>query len=295
MRIIDAHVHIWPASWPGSEPVDFEALPYPRELDASAEALIARMDENGIERAVVVQSPWWAHDDGYLLDAARRHPERFNVMGCLPLILEDADFEAEAARIGADRLEGVRITFTGPNPLAVAAGGKLDPIYRRASDAGLPLIFLSRDQRIYEHYHRIARDYPDLRMIIEHMGHASAGFNARPTTLDEFVGLARYPNIYVKLAVHHQHSMEAFPWRDVFPIQTRIIDEFGAQRTFWGSNWPMKLPDPDYTQRLSTVRDHFPFRSEADKAWVLAETAARLWPNAAADAARTEARAAAAR
>jgi predicted TIM-barrel fold metal-dependent hydrolase len=278
MRVIDGHVHLWPSGRPGFHARDVADLPFPAELDGSVEALLQQMNAHGVERAICVQSPWWRHDDRYLIEAAERYPERFTAVGCLPLLLREADIVAEADNIGRDGLQGVRIQVTGPGAVEIALSHQLDPLLRRACDAGLPVLLLSRDHRAYESYARIASAFDSLPLVIEHFGHVSASFGGDERSLARLLSLARHPNVHVKLAIHHQHSREPFPWRDVFPLQTRLIEEFGSERLLWGSNWPMKLPSPDYGQRLAAVRDHFPFRSELDLARILGGTAAKLWP-----------------
>lgn len=282
MRIIDAHVHLWAEPRPGYQHQDLEGFPFPREIDGTAETLIARMDANGVERAVVVHNPWFVHDERYLHEALEKYPTRLTGVGCLPLYLREADLPAAARAIATGPLQGLRIQFSGPGALAIGAGDTVDPLYRAASDRGVPLLILSRQYAAHRIYDRVARAYPDLRLVIEHFGHATPAFGAIPADQDSLLALAEQPNIFVKLAIHHQHSAQDYPWADVFDFQARIIDAFGANRCLWGSNWPMKLPSPTYEERLGTVLDHFPFRSDEDKAWVLGRTADGLWPAAAA-------------
>lgn len=284
--IVDGHVHLWPKPRPGYHPVDVPGFAFPREVDGAAETLVREMDAHGVDRAVVVQSPWWAHDDRYLIEATERYPGRLSVLACLPMWLRDADPSHEAGRIGRDGMTGVRLHVTGPDALEIFAGDRFDALYRRLSDAGFPILFLSRDARAYPLYAKVAAAFPGLRIVVEHMGFATTPpFGGTDETRASFLALAARPNVHVKLAVHHQHSVEDYPWRDVFPWQGRIIGEFGASRCFWGSNWPMR--EPAYAERLETVSRHFPFVSEDDRAWVLGRTAASLWSLAATAGAAT--------
>jgi len=281
MRIIDAHVHLWPRGRPGYRAADIESLPFPAEIDGSVESLLSEMDALGVERAICVQSPWWVHDGRYLLEVVERYPQRITAIGCLPLFLRDADLPSATRSIGRDGLQGLRIQVSGPDAVDIAMSDRLDPLLRRSSDTGLPILLLSRDHRAYEAYDRIATAFPALRIVIEHFGHVSPAFGGDSHALRTLLSLARHRNVRVKLAIHHQHSREEFPWRDVFGLQEQLIAEFGSERLLWGSNWPMKLPSPTYGQRLATVRDFFPFRSDLDRARILAGTAAELWPGAA--------------
>jgi len=280
--IIDGHVHLWPfPARPGETPLDPPGTPFPRDLDGRAERLIEEMNRHAISRAIAVQSPWWADDDRYLLEVSELYAGRFTPVGCLPLMLRDADLASQARRIGRDGMQGLRVHLTGPDALAIFASRDLDPIYRALSDRGLPVLLLSRSAASHDLYHQVAAAFPDLRIVVEHMGFAvTPPFGGTTETAENFLRLVRHPNLFVKLAVHHQHSQTPYPWRDLHPLQHRFIAEFGAPRLFWGSNWPMRPDEVTFEERIEVLTRHFDFPTADDRAWVMGGTAARLWPEA---------------
>src|SRR5690348_8236271 len=81
--IVDAQVHLWKAEspdwrWvPGLKP----QLPEPMTI----ERLLPLMDEGGVDRVVVVPPSWPGDRNDYALEAARGYPNRFHVMGRIPL------------------------------------------------------------------------------------------------------------------------------------------------------------------------------------------------------------------
>ena len=81
--IVDAQVHLWKAEsddwkWvPGMKP----QMPEPFTI----EKLVPLMDEAGVDRVVVVPPSWPGDRNDYGLEAARRYPNRFHVMGRIPL------------------------------------------------------------------------------------------------------------------------------------------------------------------------------------------------------------------
>ena len=81
--IVDAQAHLWKAEsddwkWvPGRKP----QLPEPFTI----EKLVPLMDEAGVDRAVIVPPSWPGDRNDYALEAARRYPNRFAVMGRIPL------------------------------------------------------------------------------------------------------------------------------------------------------------------------------------------------------------------
>ena len=81
--IVDAQVHLWKAEspdWPwvpGMKP----QMPEPFTI----EKLVSLMDEAGVDRAVIVPPSWPGDRNDYGVEAARRYPNRFAVMGRIPL------------------------------------------------------------------------------------------------------------------------------------------------------------------------------------------------------------------
>src|SRR6202165_1172230 len=81
--IVDAQIHLWKAEsedwkWvPGLKP----QMPEPFTI----EKLVPLMDEAGVDRVVVVPPSWPGDRNDYGLEAARRYPARFGVMGRIPL------------------------------------------------------------------------------------------------------------------------------------------------------------------------------------------------------------------
>src|SRR5262245_3201196 len=81
--IVDAQIHLWKAEsedwrWvPGLQP----QLPEPFTIERA----ISMMDEAGVDRAVIVPPSWPGDRNDYALEAVKRYPTRFRVMGRLPL------------------------------------------------------------------------------------------------------------------------------------------------------------------------------------------------------------------
>ena len=81
--IVDSQVHLWKAQtpdWPWV-PGRVAQLPEPFTI----ESLVPMMDEAGVDRAVIVPPSWPGDRNDYALEAVRRHPARFAVMGRIPL------------------------------------------------------------------------------------------------------------------------------------------------------------------------------------------------------------------
>ena len=78
MQVVDAQVHIWSAGPP--------TTPTHRQIDVfTAEDLLAEMDEAGVDAAILHPPGWDPNAGAVALDAARRFPDRFAILGNFPL------------------------------------------------------------------------------------------------------------------------------------------------------------------------------------------------------------------
>ncbi|MEA2947371.1 MAG: hypothetical protein QOI40_2701, partial [Alphaproteobacteria bacterium] len=87
MMILDSQVHVWPPDRPNRPlgPGHTERTPY------SYEQLLVDIDGAGIDRAILVPPSIDANRNDYALEAVRKHPGRFAIMGKVALKTTDRD------------------------------------------------------------------------------------------------------------------------------------------------------------------------------------------------------------
>jgi L-fuconolactonase len=87
---------------------------------------------------------------------------------------------------------------------------------------------------------RIAERFPDLTLIIDHLGLRQPPLDTpeQPPfkSLPDLLGLARFPNVFVKLCGLPALSAQPYPYADVAPQLRAICDAFGAERLMWASD-----------------------------------------------------------
>jgi hypothetical protein len=115
--IIDFHTHLFPASIRTARERFFDGEPAfrllydsPKSRMAGADDLIAAMDEDGVDRAVVFGFPWRRLEtarmnNDYILEAVTRHPKRLAGLCCLDPAAGSA--AAEVARCLDAGLAGI--------------------------------------------------------------------------------------------------------------------------------------------------------------------------------------------
>src|SRR5262249_59495434 len=85
MMLVDAQVHIWGADSPARPWPPGGAHAAHRPEAAGAAETLRVLDAAGVRRAVIVPPSWEGDRNDLALDAAARHPDRFAVMGRIPL------------------------------------------------------------------------------------------------------------------------------------------------------------------------------------------------------------------
>jgi predicted TIM-barrel fold metal-dependent hydrolase len=231
------------------------------------EKLVPLMDGAGVDRVVVVPPSWPGDRNDYGLEAARRYPSRFHVMGRIPL--KDP---ASAALLPKWKEQpgmlGVRLTFLGP-AAAWLKDGTADWFWPEAEKAGLPVMFLAPGQTAA--FAAIAERHPRLALVADHMGLSidlvKAGKAAE--AIAATASLAKYPNVSVKLSAAANYSQEGYPFRDVNPHIQKLFEAYGPQRSHWGTDMTNGFDRATYRQRITHFTEELPFLTESDKDWVM--------------------------
>ncbi len=222
MRLTDAQIHVWQLSHP-ERPWRYPQSRPHRPADFTAEDVIAEMDRAGVESAVLVP-PWWEGERNDLaLDAARRYPTRFRVMGLFDADAPDAPQVLRRWREQPGML-GFRFSARDPKYDTALATGRLDWLWAAAEENGIP-VMMSVDPEEIGILGAIAARHPRLRITVDHMArkHGAKDMAAFPT-LDELVALGRLPNVAVKATGLPSYSGEAYPYPTMIAAVRTMMD-----------------------------------------------------------------------
>jgi len=263
--IVDAQVHLWKAEspdwkWvPGLKP----QLPEPMTI----ERLLPLMDEAGVDRVVIVPPSWVGDRNDYGLEAVRRYPDRFHVMGRFPVENPQAGTLLPKWKEQPGML-GIRLTFNNNTTRPWLSDGTTDWFWTEAEKAQIPVYVFTPGETAK--LGPIAERHPQLTLIIDHMGIAvSMGQDAITAAIDQTVGLAKYPNVSCKVSASPGASKEPYPFRDMTVHLHRVFDAYGPQRCYWGSDLTNTFSKGPYRQRVTHFTEELSFLSESDKDWVM--------------------------
>lgn len=264
MNIVDSQVHLWHAEspqrpWPAGRAQDAQK-PYPIDK----ETMLFQMDLAGVRRAVIVPPSWEGDRNDVGLEAAQSYPDRFAVMGRL-----DPTDPASPDKVGAWKAQpgmlGMRFTFHNEHYRHLLTDGSTDWLWPALEEAGIPIMIIMPDS--LDHLDRIAGAHPGLKVVIDHVG-LSVGTGGNVfDNLPNVCRLARHPNVAVKASGMPSLSSEPYPFRDLHPHIRTLVDAFGPQRTFWGTDLT-RMPCT-YYECITLFTEHLPWLQGDDLEWVM--------------------------
>jgi L-fuconolactonase len=224
----DSHAHAW-SNWPYAGPGP----------SSDVDALLAALDANAVERALVVAArlPHHPQNNEYVLAAARAHPHR------LWAAVEVGAFFAPEAPGGAEDLR--RLVDSGPVS-AVAlfpdparpgwlTGDEGSAVLAVAAEQGLA-VSIAAPPALQAELRAAAGAWPGIPFLMHHAGMVTLGGAGAGDKLAEVLATAQAPNVHVKLSGLHYASENSRTIADY--LVRPLVAAYGAERLLWGSDHP---------------------------------------------------------
>jgi L-fuconolactonase len=278
--VIDGHQHFW-------DPARV-ALPWLKpEHDAIARAfepddLAPLMRAAGVERTVLVQSACSDEDTDLMLEHARRHDWIAAIVAWVDLQRP----ERAAARLdqlaAEPRVRGIRhLIHDEPDPhwiLRPAVLESLALLEDRGLILELPVVFPRHLGDVPE----LARSFPRLTIVIDHLGKPPIGRDGFSDWARELAGAAEHPNVAAKISGLNT-ALDRPDWGadDLRPAVETALAAFGPDRLLCGSDWPVALLNGNYGRVWAETRRVFELVAPDDAEQLLTGTAERLYCQAA--------------
>jgi predicted TIM-barrel fold metal-dependent hydrolase len=231
MLIVDSQIHIWKN---GKMSAHHRQSP-----TFSAEDALAEMKAAGVDCAVI--HPPAAFDEAgnaLAVEAALQYPDKFCILGHFDLKSPDRESIVAHWRERTGML-GFRYSFSDPNQKTWLSDGSLDWLWVASEKAGLPIGLLASGGDMAA-LAKIAARHPRLKLHIDHIGRGGgrAGLKdeALYADLPDMLALAKFPNIAVKLSGAPSTSTQPYPYKNIHGYLRQIIETFGPDRSFWGTD-----------------------------------------------------------
>jgi L-fuconolactonase len=276
MTIIDAQVHVWPPETAERPYIKEDASKPHRPVAFEYPDLLGEMTAAGVDRAILVPPSWEGYRNDYALEAAQKYPNRFAVMGKVPL--NDCASEAKMPSwLNQPGMMGFRISFRHAGTHSWLDGGTADWFWAAAEKYDIPVMVFA--PFAVEKIGEIAERHPGLRIIVDHMG-LNVQWRGKDLApgVDVLLKFARLENVAVKASCLPCYVDEPYPFPTLHPQIRRVVEAFGPERVFWGTDLS-QLPCP-YRQAVTLFTEELDFLSTWDKEWIMGRAIARWlnWP-----------------
>jgi predicted TIM-barrel fold metal-dependent hydrolase len=273
MPIIDSQVHAYEHNHPGRPWAG--VLHGPDHV--TGDEMVAAMDAVGVEGALLV-SPYamYRFDGSYALEVYAKHPTRFGIIR--PFDTRAADVAEQIAAWAAIKgTVGVRVMLNQDVPDDPADAG-VNRVMAAAAKHNLPVNILGWGR--VPLLDAFARRNPDTSIVIDHLALVQPFEPPAPADpfadLPNVLGLARYPNVSIKISGACTLSHAPYPYDDIWDPLARIFEAFGLERCLWGTDWTRA------TELLTYAQGVEPFRltkrlSDSDRAMLMGGALERVY------------------
>jgi predicted TIM-barrel fold metal-dependent hydrolase len=252
-------------------PASFERSSFP------VDALLALLDSAHVNRAVILQGPYYGEENAYVAEACRGFPQRFTGMAFMDPWREEVSGAFDRLRQAA-AFRGVKLECSEPTGLLGLHPG------RRLDEPGLHGLWqgLEQSQGVLtldlgepgssayqtDAVRTIASAHPGIRVVVCHLGQPTAEVIADPRlrrAWEEQLSLARLANVWFDTAALPAFCLnERFPWPFAGTALRRALDLVGPHKILWGSDVPGVLVHGSYQQLLTYAWEALSSQSGAD-------------------------------
>ena len=289
MKIIDTHSHLWlkqDTSWNGL-PIkslengrsiflgeEVQMIP-PFIIDGrnSAEVFLSNMNYAQVSAAVVVQELIDGCQNDYLLEVARKYPDRFITCGMCDYFTGNLEKQAmnlidkgfKGIAIPGHRLiqDDGRIMLNSPEMVKMFKA-------MEKKDAFLSITLADGDVQV-EEMKDVISECPDLRIAIGHFG-----MPTRENWLEQ-IRLAQNKNVFVESGgITWLYNSEFYPFDGAVRAIREAADLAGMEKLMWGSDYPRTITAITYRMSYDFILKSNEL-TEKEKSLFLGENAAGFY------------------
>ena len=304
--IIDAHAHIFPevrgvtgrgsTRSPGYGRIavggeETQLLPpYNKKTVFTPEMLIANMDWAGVDKAVLLQGPFYGECNSYVLEALNRYPDR--LVGAAYFDpwetnnLQDFENLIASSGFGVVKLECSEPTgLCGLHPDARLDMPDITWLWDELEHRGLVLTLdlggIGSRSYQTDAVRGIAQGHSNLRIVIAHLGqpNPSAEVEAERWGLwQEQIDLGQLSNVWFDTAALPAYLPdEDFPYPTAERYLHLALERIGPSKILWGTDLPGLLRHLNYPQLVRLAQLHTQSLSSDEQAMILGENATRVY------------------
>jgi len=273
---IDAHSHIWGRNIDQFPLAQGQTLEDLDPVSFDDQELLAACRPFGVERVVLIQHHiYHGFDNRYLVDAARRHPDRFRVVG----MVDDLSPEPgkQMRQLHKERVTGLRITPWIRGADVWLSGSGMADLWETGAETGQAMCCLI-DASDLPTVSKMCSKFPKTSVVIDHFARIGVDGMIREADVDQLCGLAKHKQVKVKISAYYALGKKQPPYDDLVPMIRRLLDAYGPERLMWASDAPYQMTDGNtYRASVELITQRLDFLTASDRDWLLRKTAASTY------------------
>ncbi|MFJ8630298.1 amidohydrolase family protein [Streptomyces sp. NPDC093568] len=278
MTVVDAHHHVWDLSVRDQDWITGPEL-QPLRRNFSVGDLADEAGPAGVGRTVLVQTVTVAEETPEFLALAAEHELIAGVVGWTDLTRPDVAEELARLRElpGGPYLKGIRHQVQGePDPQWLLRADVRRGL-TAVAEAGLVYDLVVRPHQLPA-CAKAAAILPGLTFVLDHLGKPPIAAGTREPWATDLRALAALPNTACKLSgMVTEADLASWTPDDLRPYADTVLDAFGADRSMFGSDWPVCTLAATYGEVLDAAAELTSALSDAERTEIFEGTAARVY------------------
>ena len=277
--IIDAHAHIFPER-------------IGKKTFFTAEMLLAHMDIAGVERAVLLQGPFYGECNEYVAEAVRKYPERLAAAAYIDPWLPFVEKELEticgmnhfcAVKIECSEATGLFGIYKDATLYDKRIKWIWDVLEKKRLVLTLDLGAVGSRSYQTDAVRMIAEEHPNLKIVIAHLGQPGPLLDSDKDMLNQWkqqIDLALLPNVWFDSAsLPAYFHKEGYPYRSAEKYFLYALERIGPGKIMWGTDIPGLLIHSTYKQLIQLADIYMKEYGIQDRLMIIGQNASGIYFN----------------
>lgn len=249
----------------------------------TAEQVLEIMDQNQVERAVLLQGNYYGFQNLYTYDAVQKYPNRFVGAASYDPFSRNKDQICrhlfEELGFGIVKFEvSTGSGLMSNHPTMPLDGEVMEEAYRYADEKGLVFVIdigkCGSESWQVEALRNAITQHPNLKFVVCHLLAASM---ADEEKLKWGLGLLSLPNVWFDLAaIPHNCRPDIYPYENARHYLKLAKEITGADRLMFGTDIPSPLKRDSYEHYVSYIMESNVF-TKAEKQMIFYDTAIKVY------------------
>lgn len=271
---IDAHHHFWQLGRFEYGFLSPDQTPLWRDFLPGDLAPLLRAAK--IDRSVLVQTISSVEETRWFLELAEQNSFLAGVVGWVDLTDPAVGATLDDLRRSA-KLVGIRHNVHDEPDLAWLERSDVRRGLSALAARDVPYDLLVRPHHL-EQCLRLARELPDLRVVIDHLAKPRIAARGWDDWAPGIAELARHDRVFCKLSgMITEAAWNCWRPGDLRPYVEQAVECFGPARLMFGSDWPVCLLAGGYAETIAALEEIVSALSETERSAIMGSAAATFY------------------